>query len=97
MTAPDLETDALIQVCRENDATMVGLFGSAARGEATAGSDIDLVVRFSKPKSLLELVGLERRLSARLNRKVDLLTQDAISPYLRETIMQDLKIIYEAA
>jgi predicted nucleotidyltransferase len=97
MAAPDLETDRLINICRENDATMVGLFGSAARGEAGADSDIDLLVRFSKPKSLLELVRLERNLSAHLGRKVDLLTQDAISPYLRDTIMRDLKVIYEAA
>lgn len=97
MATADLDTDQLVRICCENDATMVGLFGSAARGEATADSDIDLVVRFSKPKSLLELVRLERRLSTRLKRKVDLLTQDAISPYLRETIMQDMKIIYEAA
>jgi len=97
MAARKLETEALVQICRENDATMVGVFGSAARGEADAESDIDLLVRFSKPKSLLDLVRLERNLSAHLKRKVDLLTQDAISPYLRETIMQDLRILYEAA
>jgi predicted nucleotidyltransferase len=97
VAAPNVKTDELIRICRENDATMVGLFGSAARGEADAESDVDLLVRFSKPKSLLDLVRLERNLSAHLGRKVDLLTQDAISPYLRDAIMRDLKVIYEAA
>ena len=75
---------------------MIGVFGSAARGEATDESDIDLLVEFSKRKSLLALVRLERELSTALDRKVDLLTEAAISPYLRERVKQGLKVIYEA-
>ena len=75
---------------------MIGIFGSMARGEATDKSDIDLLVKFSKRKSLLALVKLERELSTILGRKVDLLTEAAISPYLREQIMHDLQVIYEA-
>jgi predicted nucleotidyltransferase len=86
----------LIDVCRQNDVAMVGVFGSMARGEANKESDIDLVVEFSKRKSLLTLVALERQLSTALGRKVDLLTQAAISPYLRDRIMRDLRVIYDA-
>jgi len=75
---------------------MIGVFGSMARGEATDQSDIDLLVRFSKRKSLLALVKLERELSAALGRGVELLTEQAISPYLREIIQQELKVLYEA-
>jgi len=67
-----------------------------ARGEATEQSDIDLLVRFSKRKSLLALVRLEREASAVLGRKVDLLTEAAISPYLRDRIKRELRVIYEA-
>lgn len=66
------------------------------RGEATDQSDIDVLVYFSKPKSLLSVVALERQLSKALARKVDLLTEAAISPYLREKIMSELVVIYEA-
>lgn len=38
----------LIDVCRRNDVSMVGIFGSMVRGEAKKSSDIDLIVRFSK-------------------------------------------------
>jgi uncharacterized protein len=86
----------LIDVCRQNDVAMVGVFGSTARGEATKESDIDLVVEFSKRKSLLKLVALERQLSTALGRKVDVLTQAAISPYLRDRIMSDLRVIYDS-
>ncbi len=96
MVAFPFDTDKLIEVCRQNDVAKVGIFGSMARGEANEQSDIDLLVEFSKRKSLLALVALERKMSTALGRKVDLLTEAAISPYLRDRIKRDLQIIYEA-
>jgi predicted nucleotidyltransferase len=87
----------IIKMCRDNDVVMVGVFGSTARGEASASSDIDLLVRFAEPKSLLSLVRLERMLSDGLGRKVDLLTEAAISPYLKEQIFNELMLLYGAA
>ena len=75
---------------------MVGIFGSTARGEADESSDIDLLVRLAKPKSLLSMVKFERQLSEALGRKVDLLTEPAISPYLKNRILSELMVIYEA-
>jgi len=88
------DTMKIIEICRRNDASMIGVFGSTARGEATDESDIDLLLKFSKRKSLLTLVKLERELSASLGRKVELLTEAAISPYLLDRIKQELRIIY---
>lgn len=65
------------------------------REEARKKSDIDLIVRFSKRKSLLAVVRLERELSEALGRKVDLLTEGALSPYLRERILKEMKVVYE--
>jgi predicted nucleotidyltransferase len=73
---------------------MIGVFGSMARGEARQKSDVDLIVRFSKRKSLLALVRLERELSEALGRKVDLLTEGALSPYLRERILKEMRVAY---
>ncbi len=56
MEALPFDTKKLQEICRHNDVTMVGVFGSVARGEATEQSDIDLLVRFSKRKSLLNVV-----------------------------------------
>jgi len=80
------DQDKIINICRQNDISMVGIFGSTARGEATESSDIDLIVKLSKPMSLLSLVKLERNLSEALGKKVDLLTEGAISPYLKDRI-----------
>ena len=90
------DTRKLIEICRQNDVSMVGVFGSVARGEATAHSDVDLLVRFSKRKSLLAHIALERQLSTALGREVDLLTEAALSPYLRERILGDLQVLYLA-
>lgn len=95
LTVP-FDTHRLIEICRQNDVSRIGLFGSMARGEANEHSDIDLLVEFSKRKSLLALVRLERLLSEALDRKVDLLTDAAISPYLRDRVYRDLRVIYEA-
>ena len=93
--AASFDIDKLIEICLENDAAMVGVFGSVARGEDTSASDIDLMVKFSRRKSLLDIVKLERELSNVLGRKVDLLTEAAISPYLRDRILGELQVIYE--
>ena len=90
------DTSKLVEICRQNDVAKIGVFGSMARGEATEQSDIDLIVEFSKRKSLLALVALERKMSETLGRRVDLLTEAAISPYLRDSIMNDLQVLYEA-
>jgi predicted nucleotidyltransferase len=96
MSAVLFDTNALIAICRENDVAKLEVFGSVARGDANKNSDIDLLVEFSKRKSLLALVSLERKMSAALGRRVDLLTEAAISPYLRDQINRDRRVIYEA-
>ncbi len=65
------------------------LFGSVARGEAKIDSDLDLLVGFSQPVTLLQLVALERELSSALGRKVDLVTEASLSPYLRDHILRE--------
>jgi len=91
-----IDRKALIQLCKKNDIKMIGVFGSVAKGTATVKSDIDLLVQFSESKSLLTHVRIERELSQLLGKKVDLLTEAAISPYLRDIIKSELQVFYEA-
>jgi len=85
------------EICRRNDIDTLLLFGSVARSEETEESDVDLLVRFARPKSLLDLVRIEREFSEALGRKVDLLTEGALSPYLRERILGEAAVLYERA
>lgn len=73
----------------------VSVFGSFARGEAGPGSDIDILVRFKDPKSLFELVRIQDELEQALHRKVDLVTEGAVSPYLIDIIRREEVVILE--
>jgi len=76
---------------------LVGIFGSYSRSENTRQSDIDILVRFRKGLSLLQLIKLENELSEKLGIKVDLITEGAIkNKRIRENIEKDLDIIYRA-
>lgn len=69
----------------------LSLFGSVARGDAEAGSDIDLAAVFD-PKArmdLFRLVALERRIAELLGRRVDLLPEPVEKPRLRANIERD--------
>ena len=65
------------------------IFGSFARDEAKAGSDVDILVEFTRPVGLLEFARLKSYLEELLGREVDLVTREAIRPEMREDILQD--------
>jgi uncharacterized protein len=67
----------------------VSVFGSAARGEATSSSDIDLLVELTRPMGLFEFVRLQNRLQLLLDSRVDLVTPDALHPELRASILRE--------
>jgi predicted nucleotidyltransferase len=68
----------------------VGIFGSWARGEQTAHSDVDLLVEFGAPVGLFAVVALEEELSARLGISVDLVTPAALKPRISERVHREL-------
>ena len=94
MTQRDIEK-ILVDILSRHDASRIAIFGSRARGEEHAGSDLDVLVSFGKAKSLLKIVAIERELSQQLGIKVDLLTEAAISPHLRERIRSQLKVLLQ--
>jgi uncharacterized protein len=68
-------------------ATSLYLFGSAARGEATETSDVDLFIDYDPERfSFVELIRLRERLSEVLGHPADLTTREGLHPLLRPTI-----------
>ncbi|HSZ11092.1 MAG TPA: nucleotidyltransferase family protein [Rhizomicrobium sp.] len=63
------------------------VFGSVARNEGRAGSDIDIMVEFSRSPGLLDFVKLQRELSEKFGRNVDLVTKRALHPRLKDRIL----------
>lgn len=78
---------------KKEGAVHVAVFGSYARGEEREGSDIDVLVRFSHRKSLLDLVRIERELSEELGIKVELLTEKSISPHIMASVEKDKEVL----
>ncbi len=85
--------DKIISFMRQHGAEKIGVFGSYARNEAGPNSDLDLMVSFKEQKSLLGVIRIERELSELLGVKIDLLTEQAVSPHLIDRIKQELKVI----
>jgi predicted nucleotidyltransferase len=72
----------------------LGVFGSVGRGEARADSDVDVLVRFDdKARTFDNLYAVGEALEEVFKRRVDLVTEDALSPYLKTRILRDVKYV----
>jgi predicted nucleotidyltransferase len=87
--------DTILPILEPYGIKRVALFGSVVHGEETLESDVDLLVKFKKPIGLLNLVGVEMELSKQLNRKVDLVTEAALSKYIRPYVEKEKVILYD--
>lgn len=89
--------DKITKICRNNDIVMMGIFGSFARGEQRAKSDVDVLIKFEKgkEKGLIGLVQLKRNFQNVFKRKTDLLTVGGLSPYLKKDVLNEMKVLYE--
>lgn len=67
----------------------VRLFGSFAKGTATESSDIDILVEMEPGRSLLDLVAIKQDLEDLLGRQVHIVTAPALSPYLRDEVLNE--------
>lgn len=87
----DLEKD----IKKEYRAEIIGIFGSYARGEEKKGSDIDILVRFENGATLFDFVGLANFLEEKLGVKVDVVSERALRPELKEDILKEVVEIWK--
>lgn len=92
-------TDKIAEYFKTKPVLKVWLFGSFARGEETAESDVDLLVQFdhSLPIGLFAYARMRRELEELLSCKVDLVEEGTLRPMVYESVSQDMKMIYERA
>jgi len=79
----------ILRLATQHGAKRVRVFGSVIRGTATEASDIDLLVAFEPDRSLLDLIGFKQDLQELLGRKVDVVSEGGLSPYLKDRILQE--------
>lgn len=66
----------------------MGLFGSAARGEATDASDLDFLVELNR-KTFDAYMDVKEALERLFGRRIDLVVAEAVKPQLRPRIFQE--------
>jgi predicted nucleotidyltransferase len=79
----------LPQLAEEYNVVTLEIFGSYVRHEQRKTSDLDMLVTFSKPPSLLKFAHLENYLSDNLGVKVDLVMKDSLKPHIGQSILRE--------
>jgi predicted nucleotidyltransferase len=79
----------ILDLADRHGATEVRIFGSVARGEASADSDVDFLVKMAPDRSLLDHVALWQDLEDLLGRKVDLVSEKALHRLMRDQILRE--------
>jgi hypothetical protein len=89
VSLPDgITREQILEIAHRHGARNVRVFGSFARGEATAESDLDLLIDLEPEKGLFEIVAIKLDLENLLGRNVDVLTKNALSKYIRDDVIQ---------
>ena len=81
--------EEILRIAASHGSQSVRIFGSLARGEAGPDSDIDILVKLNLGRSLLGIVAIKQDLEDLLGCKVDVVTEAAISPYIREQVLKE--------
>jgi predicted nucleotidyltransferase len=79
----------ILRIAAQYGARNLRVFGSVARGDDRAQSDVDLLVDMDADRSLLDIVALGQDLEELLDRRVDVLTDASLHPALRDRILAE--------
>ena len=97
MSSTDIKR-SLAEYFRQQPVERVWLFGSYARGEEREDSDVDLLVDLDPTQSVgLRFFGMWSEIERLLGRNVDLVTENGLDDYARESVNRDKIIVYERA
>ena len=83
-----IKHDEIMELSVRYGIQRIRLFGSAAQGKETKESDIDFLVAFEPGRSLLDLIGFKQDMMELLERKVDVVSEKGVSPYLKDRIFK---------
>jgi uncharacterized protein len=81
--------EEILRVARNHGVRDVRVFGSGARGERGASSDLDLLVTLEPGRSLMDLVAVKQDLEDLLGCKVDVVTENSLSPHMSPGVLKE--------
>ncbi len=79
----------ILKLADKYGADNVRVFGSVVRGTAGPASDVDILVRLEKGRSLIDHIALMQDLQALLGVKVDLVTERSLHPAIRDRVLSE--------
>ncbi len=88
------QIDVIIEIMKPYKPKKIGIFGSFARGENSENSDLDILYQFEEPISLFQKFKIQEVLENKLKFNIDFVSEKYLHPFLKESILKDLKIIY---
>ncbi len=83
--------EEILRLADEHGARNVRIFGSVARGEADADSDVDFLVDMEPGRSLLDLAGLLVQLEELFQRRVDVVTENGLRERIHDRVLKEAK------
>lgn len=85
--------DEILSLAYRRGAKNVRVFGSVARNEARADSDVDIPIDLDPDRSLLDVGGLAMDLSLLLGRSVDVVTEAGLRKRIRSRVLQEARAL----
>lgn len=86
---PSGKAEEVRRLAERHGIERVRVFGSSVRGEAGPDSDLDLLVRLRPGHGFSDFMAFCEEAEATLGRRVDVVTEDGLSPYLRDRVLAE--------
>ena len=86
---PGSKAEELRRIAERHGVERVRVFGSCARGEAGPDSDLDLLIRLQPGHGFSDFMAFCEEAEALFGRRVDVVTEDGLSPYLRDRVLAE--------
>ncbi|MCX5685516.1 MAG: nucleotidyltransferase domain-containing protein [Planctomycetota bacterium] len=94
----EIDREQVAAFCRQHRIRRLAVFGSALRRDFGPESDVDVLVQFESGARIgfLALARASRQLSAIVGRQVDLVPQGGLKPLIRDEILAQAEVLFEA-
>ena len=93
MKPSDIIASRLKELKSRYNVEKIGIFGSFGRGDDQSSSDVDILVSFSRPVDLFTFIELKEYLETLLGRGVDLATENALKPLMKDRVLREVSYL----